>query len=742
MPAAVNVDPRPLFLLPFVEVAKCSLHEEFERPAGDAATQGDVSSKTRFAECQLQRTLHLPLENGADVSASCRIFTVRKGDYVLLRPRENSQRPSIGEVLHFWRGRKDAKAVAEYVRVRWCYRAEDLGESPRETFGEDELFETEHFDDVEVDVIAGRCAVTSYNEWLSVMLRAKEEDSEVVQNRKMAVDEGAVPDGADNGESDGDDMSDTQSTFCDNYTSAAVRYYCRKFYDPISHALVASKLEDPEANPADMLGYRKRRADFPDRADSDGSASLGSESDFTDDDEESESAWGRVARRRTGSKRKRTMFRKGRRTTRGDGAKPQRASQFALPSDIGALETLPCRDMEKQHVRKFIEDSIRESAAGIHGGSRCLYICGVPGTGKTATVREIIRDLSRERAAGEIPPFEALEINAMSLSDPNLVYCELYKAITGSEEYSALHAAQMLEKRFADASVAAGRSAAARVDRPSAREKGKCVLLILDEMDVLVSRKQKILYDVLEWPTRKNARMAVIGISNTLDLPERMLPRLGSRLGVNRVTYPPYTSDQLKIILKLKLEDMKDLAYNESAVNLCATKVGAVSGDVRRALEILRRAGEAATAEGKKGQKGKKEVKAAHVHTAIQDISGRSRLATLAQLSDFEKLFLVSAVVLARNLGSFAVDVTSSISAVTTRAITSARRNAKLFGDDDIPSVRELEEVCFRLAGQRIVLLDKAAVFKNSRIIVNVSADDCAFALRDCDLSKKLLGEK
>lgn len=338
-----------------------------------------------------------------------------------------------------------------------------------------------------------------------------------------------------------------------------------------------------------------------------------------------------------------------------------RAAQFSLPGDIGAPDTLPCRDEEKEHVRKFITDSIKQSANGLHEGSRCLYICGVPETGKTATVREIsriVRDLSQQRAAGELSPFDAVEINAMSLPDPNLVYSELYRAITGFEGYSPLHAAQLLKKRFSDASIASGKSAKRSIDGPTAREKAKCVVLIVDEMDVLVSRKQKILYDVLEWPTRKNARMAVIGISNTLDLPERMLPRLGSRLGVNRVTYPPYTSDELKVILNMKPEQTNDVQYNSSAVVVCATKVGGVAGDVRRALEILRWAAEILIAEGNTS---KSLVTATHVHMAIQDISGRSRLSALSQLSKIERLFLVSAVVLARNLGSFAVNETSSI---------------------------------------------------------------------------------
>lgn len=725
----------PLFLLPFAEVAKCTLDEEIQSNNPTSEQTGVAASRQRFNTCQIVRTGEGPLENGAGVTEHCKKFQLHEGEYVMLRPSENAHRPSIGKVVYFWRGRIDGGPHGDFVRVQWYYRAEDLGERPSETFGEDELFETEHYDDIEVDVIAGRCAVTSYNDWLSTMLRARAETT--------AEAHGTAIGGELNGKKESqndvtveaaevcDDVSDTHSSFCDNYTSAAVRYYCRKFYDPISQAFATSRVEDKDAEPSEELDLI-RQGEARGTADSDDSAS------FSDDFVPSEDEIPEMTTRRSGLKRKRAQRRRARKSGNADVDRPARAAQFSLPGDLETPATLPCRDTEKEHVRKFIDDAIRQSARGIHGGSRCLYICGVPGTGKTATVREIIRDLSKERAAGELPPFEAVEINAMSLPDPNLVYSELYRAITGCEGFSPLHAAQLLEKRFSDASTAPGKSSKRGVDGPTAREKGKCIILVLDEMDVLVSRKQKILYDVLEWPTRKNARMAVIGISNTLDLPERMLPRLGSRLGVNRVTYPPYTSDQLKVILSMKLRDISDVTYNSGAVNLCATKVGAVSGDVRRALEILRRAGEIVVDESNKA---KMTVTATHVHAAIQDISGRSRLATLSQLSVFERLLLVSAVVLARSLGSFAVDVTSSISSVISNALDAAQRNSKVFDDDIIPTVRELEEACFRLAGQRILLIEKSAVFKNSRIIVNVSADDCSFALRDCPLCMKLLGD-
>ena len=40
-----------------------------------------------------------------------------------------------------------------------------------------------------------------------------------------------------------------------------------------------------------------------------------------------------------------------------------------------------------------------------------MYISGVPGTGKTATVMEVIRTLKEHAAEGELPDFDFIEIN-------------------------------------------------------------------------------------------------------------------------------------------------------------------------------------------------------------------------------------------------------------------------------------------------------------------------------------------
>ncbi len=56
-----------------------------------------------------------------------------------------------------------------------------------------------------------------------------------------------------------------------------------------------------------------------------------------------------------------------------------------------------------------------------------MYISGVPGTGKTATVREVIKYLQEAAAEESLPPFNFVEINGLSLTDPHQAYVSVWK---------------------------------------------------------------------------------------------------------------------------------------------------------------------------------------------------------------------------------------------------------------------------------------------------------------------------
>ncbi len=108
--------------------------------------------------------------------------------------------------------------------------------------------------------------------------------------------------------------------------------------------------------------------------------------------------------------------------------------------------TLPCRDSERTQVTDFIRSHV--SKGGLGG---TLYISGMPGTGKTATVRGVVRDLLAETEAGApgaLPPFDFHEINAMRLASPYQAYSALYTAATGGLHAAPKRAAELLDAHF------------------------------------------------------------------------------------------------------------------------------------------------------------------------------------------------------------------------------------------------------------------------------------------------------
>lgn len=76
-----------------------------------------------------------------------------------------------------------------------------------------------------------------------------------------------------------------------------------------------------------------------------------------------------------------------------------------------------------------------------------MYISGVPGTGKTATVTEVIRCLKKQEKLEEIPKFDFIEINGMRLTEPRQAYVHIYRQLTG-KSVAWEQACNMLEARF------------------------------------------------------------------------------------------------------------------------------------------------------------------------------------------------------------------------------------------------------------------------------------------------------
>ena len=233
--------------------------------------------------------------------------------------------------------------------------------------------------------------------------------------------------------------------------------------------------------------------------------------------------------------------------------------------------SLPCREEEFAHVYTQLEAAITD------GTGSCIYISGTPGTGKTATVREVIAQLNASVQAEELDDFIFVEINGMKVTDPHQAYSLLWEALRG-DRVSPSHALTLLEQEFST---------------PSPR-RVPCVVL-MDELDQLVTRSQSVMYNFFNWPGLRHSRLIVLAVANTMDLPERTLSnKISSRLGLRRITFPGYTHTQLINIIESRLANVPGTIVHPDAIQFASRKVAAVSGDARRALDICRRAVELA----------------------------------------------------------------------------------------------------------------------------------------------------
>lgn len=59
-------------------------------------------------------------------------------------------------------------------------------------------------------------------------------------------------------------------------------------------------------------------------------------------------------------------------------------------------------------------------------------------------------------------------------------------------------------------------------------------MVLMDELDQLMTTKQDVVYNFFNWPTLVNSRLIVLAVANTMDLPERVMSgRVRSRLGIS-----------------------------------------------------------------------------------------------------------------------------------------------------------------------------------------------------------------
>lgn len=203
-------------------------------------------------------------------------------------------------------------------------------------------------------------------------------------------------------------------------------------------------------------------------------------------------------------------------------------------------------------------------------------------------MRAAISELEQLRASGALPSFEFVSMNGMEMRYPFEAYVTLWERISG-KTIGPDQAADRLEAYFT-------KDQSTTSMRDEAKPKGKkSVIVLLDEIDYLVTKNQSVLYNFFDWPTHhQDRRLIVLGVSNTLNLVEQLHTRVQSRIGGRRCIFKAYDADQIQKIVRSKLVQASPgyTVFDDDAITFVSKKTASLSGDIRRAFQICRTAAE------------------------------------------------------------------------------------------------------------------------------------------------------
>ncbi len=240
-------------------------------------------------------------------------------------------------------------------------------------------------------------------------------------------------------------------------------------------------------------------------------------------------------------------------------------------------EEIPHREEQIKQIASIMAPVLRGER------SSNLFLYGKTGTGKTLSILFVKDELMKRSAKnnGFKLKIEYLNCKLRKISDTEYrILAELIKKLGGDVPDTGLPTEAVYSKfiKIIDS------------------EK-QLIVLVLDEIDQAV---KKISSDFLYNLTRLNselskAQICVVGISNNLTFLDELDPRVRSSLSEEEIVFPPYNALQLQEILNQRAGfAFKENILQEGVIAKCAAYAAREHGDARRALDLLRVAGELA----------------------------------------------------------------------------------------------------------------------------------------------------
>ncbi len=277
-----------------------------------------------------------------------------------------------------------------------------------------------------------------------------------------------------------------------------------------------------------------------------------------------------------------------------------------------------------------------EIVAPVLKNSRCsnVFIYGKTGTGKTAATKYVLNRVSLK--ATELgAPVAMRYINCRLAGTEYRIFSSLCEGLKIEVPFTGLAVGEVFD-RF----------------REGLDSRGMLFVVVLDEIDALIkARGDVLLYELTRMnETLRRSKTSLVGISNDLRFKEFLDPRVLSSLSEEEIVFRPYDAAEIQDILweRSRLA-FYDGVLLEGAVGLCAALAAAEHGDARRALDLLRVAGELAEREGAKC------INEEHVRQAEKRIEHNRVVEALANLPVHSKAILSGVYLLSKKNVSCAI---------------------------------------------------------------------------------------
>jgi archaeal cell division control protein 6 len=244
-------------------------------------------------------------------------------------------------------------------------------------------------------------------------------------------------------------------------------------------------------------------------------------------------------------------------------------------------ESIPHRDVQIKSIASILASLLRGERPSN------LFVYGKTGTGKTLSVQYVTDQLSKKAdELGVDIRFEYLNCKLRKVADTEYrILAALIHKLGGVIPATGLPTDKVWSK-FIEL-----------VD-----SKKQLIILIFDEIDQAVKKmSDNFLYSMTRMNQElENAQLSLIGISNDVTFLENIDPRVRSSLGEEEFVFAPYNAIQLQDILNERCNiAFKDDVIADGVVAKCAAYAAREHGDARRALDLLRIAGELSERDGK-----------------------------------------------------------------------------------------------------------------------------------------------